>query len=129
MTSPRGRPLTVLVVDDVADAADSLQILLETLGHRALTAYDGPTALSLAVVEQPDVVFVDLAMPNMDGYEFVRHLRERCAGKPPYVVAVTGMARPEDRERSSRAHIELHLVKPVEFSEIVAVLDRVSGRG
>jgi two-component system, OmpR family, response regulator len=129
MTAPRGRPLTVLVVDDVADAADSLKILVETLGHRVLTAYRGSDALRLAVADPPDVVFVDLAMPEMDGYEFVRQLRERGGGEPPYVVAVTGMAGPEDVARSRLAGLDRHLVKPVHFAEIVAVLDGLSGEG
>ena len=125
MTTRSGRPLCVLVVDNVPDAADSLVVLLEIRGYRVLTAYDGPDALRVAAADPPDAVVTDLVMPGMDGWELARRLREQAAGKPPFVVAVTGLDRGDSRDRSKEASIDMHLVKPVDPDELVAVLERL----
>ena len=74
---PQAAPRRVLVVDDNVDAAESLAMLLRLGGHEVRVAYDGPTALRLAEAEPPEVAFLDIGMPGMDGYELARRFRER----------------------------------------------------
>lgn len=118
---PDGRPPRVLVVDDVADAADSLAYLLCLHGFDARTARDGPAALRSAGEWTPDAVVTDVRMPGMGGWELARRLRDLLPG-PLLVVAVTGCDTPEDARRSAEAGIDLHLLKPVEPGELVALL-------
>jgi PAS domain S-box-containing protein len=107
---PRRR---VLVVDDSPDVADSLALLLQLAGQEVRTAYDGPSALVAAQELRPEVVFLDLGMPGMDGYEVARRLRGQAGLEGARLVAVTGWGHPEDRRRSQEAGFDEHLVKPV----------------
>lgn len=104
----------LLVVDDNIDAADTLATLLELKGQQVQVAYDGPSALSLAAADPPDIAFLDLGMPGMDGYalarEFRAHPRLRCVR----LVALTGWGQAEDRHKSKRAGFDDHVVKPAD---------------
>jgi PAS domain S-box-containing protein len=112
-------PLTVLIIEDNRDAAQSLRLLLEMAGgHDVSVAYTGPEGLETARRTRPDVVLCDLGLPGMSGYDVARALREDLAGRPPYLVAVSGYGQPEDRDRSRRAGFDVHLVKPIEFEEV-----------
>jgi CheY-like chemotaxis protein len=115
-------PLRVLVVDDYRDAADSLHTLLALWGHRPLTAYDPATALALAARQRPDVVLLELRLPGTDGWELARRLRSLPGLGAVGLVAVTGLGREVDRERSAAAGIDHHLVKPVEPALLEQVL-------
>jgi CheY-like chemotaxis protein len=117
-----GGRLLVLVVDDDSDCVRSLNLLLERFGYEAAAALDGPSALAEARDHPPDVVLLDLALPGMDGYEVSRQLHEREGQKPPFVIALSGFA--DDAERRSKAGIDLHLLKPVDPDELVALLER-----
>jgi PAS domain S-box-containing protein len=112
----------VLAVDDNVDAADSLAMLLRLAGHEVRVAYDGPTALLIAQTFQPQVIFLDIGMPCMDGYDVARRLREDPELKPAVLVAMTGWGQEEDRRRSLQAGFDHHLVKPVEMEELEQVL-------
>jgi DNA-binding response OmpR family regulator len=114
-------PLSVLVVDDHPDAADSLAEVLALHGHRPRVALGGADALAMAESEPPDVVLTDLVMPGVDGFELARRLRER-TGSPPVLVALTGCGSARDRERVITAGFDLYLVKPVEPAALVGVL-------
>jgi CheY-like chemotaxis protein len=116
---PRRR---VLVVDDNQDAADSLVVLLRLLGQEVGTAYDGPTALARAGEFRPDLVFLDLGMPGMDGYEVARRLRRERQLTGVVLVALTGWGQEEDRRRSCEAGFDHHLVKPVEPNTVEKLL-------
>jgi CheY-like chemotaxis protein len=116
------RPLSVLVVDDDPDTADSLAALLGLAGHRARAAYSAAEALAAAVAEPPDVVLLDLWMPGVSGYQVARQLR--AADKPPLMVAVTGCGTQDDRRRSGEAGFHLHLLKPVAPDVVLGVLAR-----
>lgn len=105
--------MKVLVVDDNFDAATSLSMLVELLGHEVRTAYDGTEALDLASQFCPDVVLLDLGMPRMDGYEACRRLRAQPWGADIAVVAVTGWGQERDRRETQLAGFDQHLVKPV----------------
>jgi PAS domain S-box-containing protein len=115
-----GRSLSVLVVDDNRDAAESLALLLRLRGHKTATAHDGKRALQIALDAKPDVVLLDLGLPGLDGFEVCRMLRAH--GSSAYVVAVTGYGRDTDRRRSHSAGFDAHLVKPVDPEGLVKLL-------
>jgi CheY-like chemotaxis protein len=114
--------LSVLVVDDCPDAADSTAELLRLEGHAVRVVYSGEGALALARADPPDVVLLDIRMPGVDGWEVARRLRQTAAGRGPVVIAVSGLGSEADRERSAGAGIEAHLVKPVEPGYLVRFL-------
>ena len=103
----------ILVVDDVADAANTLAMLLAATGHQTQVAYDGPNAISAARVFHPEVVLLDIGLPGMSGFEVAERLRQEPKGGQLLVVAVTGYDQEEDRLRSKEAGFDHHLVKPV----------------
>jgi signal transduction histidine kinase len=112
----------VLVVDDNRDAAESLALLLRLRGHDVRVAADGPAALAMATEYLPEVVFLDLGLPGMDGHEVGRCLRQRPGLERARVVALTGSGSEDDRSRSRQAGFDGHLVKPVEPDEIDRIL-------
>jgi signal transduction histidine kinase len=116
-----GPPLRILVVDDNRDAATSLATLLRLGGHKVTFAHDGPRALELAADERPEVVFLDLGMPDMDGYEICRRLRA-LGLSDTRIIAMTGYGQAKDRERSKAAGFDGHSVKPVGIDELVRLL-------
>lgn len=117
----------VLVVDDNADAADTLEMLLQVLGHTTRVASDGPSALEIFEEFHPDIVLLDIGLPGMNGYEVARRLRTR-QGRGLRIVAVTGWGQAEDRKQSAEAGFDLHLVKPVETEQLQAILAGTSDR-
>jgi PAS domain S-box-containing protein len=118
----------VLVVDDNADAAGTLEMLLKSLGYETRVVYGGAEALRVAAEFRPDVVMLDIGMPGLDGYEVARRLRAMKKGAALRIVAVTGWGQESDRQRSREAGFDVHLVKPVEPADLVRVLDE-KGRG
>jgi CheY-like chemotaxis protein/anti-sigma regulatory factor (Ser/Thr protein kinase) len=118
-----GAPVGILVVDDNADNAQSLAMLLRLLGHDVHVAGDGPSALEQAARHRPRLVLLDIGLPGMDGYEVARRLRAREPAGGPFLVAMTGYGQPEDRRRSAEAGFSGHLVKPVEIGELEALLE------
>jgi PAS domain S-box-containing protein len=118
-------PRRVLVVDDNRDAAAALELLVKSLGHETCVVFDGAQALEKAGEFRPDVVFLDIGMPGLDGYEVARQLRALKKG-PLRIVAVTGWGQDADKRRSHEAGFDLHLVKPVDVVDLAKAL---SGRG
>ena len=102
------------MVDDNADAAESLTELLRVYGHDARMVHDGIAALELVPSFRPDVVFLDIGMPGMDGYEVARRLRRVPGGADARLIAVTGFGRDEDRRRSHEAGFDRHVTKPLD---------------
>ncbi|MEO8654345.1 MAG: response regulator [Ramlibacter sp.] len=117
--------MKVLVVDDNGDAARSLSMLVELLGHEVRTGFDGLEALTIAGAFHPDAILLDLGMPVMDGYEACRLIRQQPWGRTVTVVAVTGWGREEDRLKSQRAGFDQHLVKPASPKLIAEILREV----
>jgi signal transduction histidine kinase/ActR/RegA family two-component response regulator len=116
--------LRVLVVDDNQDAADSLgEILGSLLGHHAEVAYSGAMALQLAADLDPDLLLLDIGMPEMDGYELARRLR-RVLRRDAYFVALTGYGSEEDKRRSRDAGFDEHVVKPLMVDALKEVVER-----
>jgi PAS domain S-box-containing protein len=126
LTSPpidaTARGLRVLLVDDNADSADGLGILLELQGHEVRVAYDGPTALENARQFRPHVALLDIGMPSMDGYELARRLRATPETKDVLLVAMTGWGQDEDHRKSREAGFAHHLVKPFEPAALEKLL-------
>ncbi|HEY2249597.1 MAG TPA: response regulator [Planctomycetaceae bacterium] len=113
----------VLVVDDNKDAALCLSLMLRQLGHEARTAHDGVEALALAAEFCPDLVLLDIGMPNVNGYETCRRIRAESWGRTMTLVALTGWGQDDDRRRSQEAGFDEHLLKPVELAVLKRVLD------
>ncbi len=99
-----------------------MALLLELEGHEVATAYSASAALEAAERLQPDVAFIDIGLPQMDGYEVARRLRasDRCRGIR--LVALTGYGQPDDRDEARRAGFDHHLVKPADWRSIGAIL-------
>ena len=116
------RTLRVLIADDNRDAADSLAALLEHAGHTIRLASDGHQALEMAREFQPEIVFLDIGMPGMNGYEVARAFRQMQAGASAVLVALTGWGAEDDRARSREAGFNYHLTKPAALTEIDRLL-------
>lgn len=114
----------VLLVEDNPDTADSMVLLLEMLGHRVDLAPDGASALGLAASRRPEVMLVDIGLPDIDGYEVARRIRDDASFASVLLVAVTGYGQREDRERALAAGFDHHFVKPVDPDELDAFLAR-----
>ena len=114
--------LSVLVVDDNKDAAESLAMLLRTAGAEVRVAHDGPTALEEFERCESHVVLLDIGMPDMDGCEVARRLREISRPDRVALVALTGWGQDEDRRRVREAGFDHHLVKPVDLASLQALL-------
>jgi signal transduction histidine kinase/ActR/RegA family two-component response regulator len=112
----------LLVVDDNRDAADSLALLLRLQGHEVRVAHDGPAALELAKTSRPDLVFLDIGMPGMDGYEVARRFRKTPGLEKVVLAALTGWGQQEDRRRTTEAGFDHHLVKPPEPKAVEGLL-------
>jgi PAS domain S-box-containing protein len=108
------RPRRVLIVDDNADSADSMAMLLGLDQHDVRVVYDGNTALEAAREFEPEVLLLDIGLPGTDGYAVARQLGALAESKAPILIAVTGYGQAEDRERSKAAGFHHHLVKPVD---------------
>jgi CheY-like chemotaxis protein len=120
--TPESTRLRILVADDNADGADSLAMLLQADGHVVLTAPDGRRALELAETFHPDVILMDVAMPNLDGLEATRQIRLRPWGAGIRIIALTAWGQEAERQRTHQAGMDFHLVKPVDPHALAAVL-------
>ncbi|MEF2268566.1 ATP-binding protein [Janthinobacterium sp. LS2A] len=119
-----GQPVQVLVVDDNRDAADSLQSLFQLEGYAATVAYGGAQSLAAVELAWPQLVVMDLGMPDMDGYEAARQIRQRAHGRDVLMIALTGWGQGEARARTEQAGFDHHLTKPVDFDAIAALLEQ-----
>ena len=117
----------VLVVDDNADAAQMLAALLEAHGHLVSVEYDGTGGLARALRERPQVMLLDIGLPDMDGHELARRLRASPDTANAMLIALTGYGQSEDRERARQAGFDRHLVKPADLSALLRILDEVRG--
>jgi PAS domain S-box-containing protein len=118
----------VLVVDDNRDAADSLGKLLNLAGAEARAVYSGSAALELLATYQPRVLLVDIGMPDMDGYELARRVRQLPECGDLTLIALTGWGQAEDRQRSQAAGFDFHLTKPADFNTLQTLLDSLQDR-
>ena len=119
---PTLAPRRILVVDDNRDAAASLALLLEMKGNDVRTARDGREALGLAEQFRPEMIFLDIGLPGLDGHGVCRHIREQPWGHALPIVALTGWSQEEDRRRSQQSGFTHHLVKPAEPAQLDRLL-------
>jgi CheY-like chemotaxis protein len=117
--------LTILVVDDNRDAADSLAKLLRAWGHEVWTAYDGLQAMDVAREKRPLVALVDIALPKIDGYQVAKRLSRDQWGRTMTLIAVTGMGRDDDKERALAAGFDEHLTKPIDYEALRQILGKL----
>jgi CheY-like chemotaxis protein len=117
----------ILVVDDNADAADSLAMLLQVRGDEVRIAYDGQEALEAEAGFVPEVVLLDIGMPKLSGYDVARRIRDR-RGTAVLIVAITGWGQEEDRQRARDAGFNYHFTKPVDFEMLLDLIDRETPR-
>jgi CheY-like chemotaxis protein len=116
--------LRILVIEDNPDAALSLKILLTAQGHEVAIATDGASGLRAAEEQMPDVVLLNIRLPKLGGYEVAQRLRARRPEARPFIIAITGHGRAEDKQKSLAAGISLHLVKPVDPEMLLELLER-----
>jgi CheY-like chemotaxis protein len=111
----------ILVVDDNADAADAIAMLLRSSGHEVHTAYGAPEALGRAAEMRPDMILLDIGLPGMNGYELARELRR--VREDVLLIALTGYGQDKDRREAREAGFDHHLTKPVDLDGLNALLD------
>ena len=112
----------ILVVDDNVDAAESMMLFLASAGHTVRVAFGGREALEMAWVFRPEVVFLDIGLPDLSGYDVARELLANEATASARLIALTGWGAPADHEKSRVAGFETHLTKPVDMGAVMALL-------
>jgi CheY-like chemotaxis protein len=113
--------LSIVVIEDNDDAREMLRVALELEGQRVGTAATARDGVAAALRERADAVLVDIGLPDLDGFQVCRQLRDKL-GPEPIIVALTGYGQPEDRERSEQAGFDGHVVKPVEPHALLQLL-------
>jgi CheY-like chemotaxis protein len=126
IAKPTGPALRVLVVDDNVDAATTLAMLVEESGHRVWKAHTGQAALAAALDYRPDVMLLDIGLPELDGFEVAKRIRQQPVLHNIVLVAMTGYGRDTDRQRSQEAGFDHHLAKPADFGKVQQILATVS---
>ncbi len=116
----------VMVVDDNSDAAESLRMLLEIVGHQVLVAHSGPAAVQEAAAWKPEIVLLDIGLPGLDGYQVAEILRRAPATEGVTIVAMTGFGQEGDIARARAAGFDHHMVKPVDPDRLLKLLDDVA---
>jgi signal transduction histidine kinase/CheY-like chemotaxis protein len=122
-----GRRFRILVVDDNADSAESLAMVLSLAGHETRTAHSGVAGLKVAREFRPEVILLDIGLPSMDGYEVAREIRASYGAQPVTVIAMTGYGSEEDRRKSREAGFDIHLVKPLDLDSLRRTLQERVG--
>ncbi|MDQ3160533.1 MAG: ATP-binding protein, partial [Pseudomonadota bacterium] len=126
-SAPLALGLRALVVDDNRDAADTLAMALQVFGLDVRALYDPLEASEVATTFDPHLVFLDIGMPGLSGYDLARKLRELHPGQPRVLVAVTGWGQPEDQRRTAEAGFDHHIVKPPDLEALRAICASVAG--
>ncbi len=121
-------PCRALVVDDNQDAADTLAMILQLLGHTTHCISDPHKVVEAVDAFAPDVVFLDIGMPGLSGYDVARRLRSHTANDGLTLVALTGWGQPEDRRRTAETGFDHHLVKPAELAAIERICNGLASR-
>jgi CheY-like chemotaxis protein len=117
-----GSQRRILIVDDNRDAADALAELMRDFGHDVSTAHDGRSALESAITHRPELVLLDISMPEMDGFEVARRLREEVGLRDAILVALSGYGGDRHRRLSRDAGFDHHVTKPVDVSKLEELL-------
>jgi CheY-like chemotaxis protein len=118
-------PARVIVVEDNRDAAGSLAMLLQLLGHHVRVVHEGVAAIDIARTDMPDVMLIDIGLPGMNGYEVARRIRQNADLKKIVLVALTGYARDEDRQNALATGFDHHFAKPLNFAALRELVDQL----
>ena len=116
----------ILIVDDNTDAAEMLAEALSAMGHETRVAFDGPSGLDAAAGFAPDIAFLDIGLPAMDGYELARKMRAELGVPSLRLVALTGYGQDSDRQRSAEAGFDSHMVKPIDIRAVASTIKRLT---
>ncbi len=122
------RPARVLMVEDNPDAAESLGMILQLLGHHVRVAPDAVAALQAIRANPPDIMLIDIGLPGMDGYELASRIRADAAMKHLLLVALTGYGQLEDKARAMAAGFDYHLVKPIDVGTLTELVGRLGAQ-
>lgn len=120
--------LRILVIDDYPSTAESLAKLLRRWGHEVEWAMTAGEGLAIAESFRPEIIFLDIAMPKLNGYEVAGRIKEQGLTPNPFLVALSGFGRKEDRDRSVAAGFDAHLLKPASRDQITGILKTYSAR-
>ena len=123
---PAWRALRVLIVDDNVDAANVLRLLVQEAGHWVRMVHTGPTALAAALDYRPDLMLMDIGLPELDGFEVAKRIRRQPVLHDIVLVAITGYEQESDRQHSQEAGFDHYLVKPVDFEKLRQILAAIS---
>jgi CheY-like chemotaxis protein len=115
--------LDILIAEDNQDGAQSLAHILRRAGHNVRVVGDGQSAVAAALIDPPDVILMDIGLPRMDGWEAALRIRNGLGGRACLMLAVTGYDRPADHLRSHEVGFQMHLAKPVDPDDLVALLE------
>jgi CheY-like chemotaxis protein len=118
----QAKPVKVVVVDDNEDALDTLVLYLNRIGHSAVAVGDPFKAEAAVEQFQPDIVFLDIAMPGLDGWELARRLRQKYAEDQLKLVAITAYGAESDRANSRKSGFDAHIVKPADLDMVESIL-------
>jgi two-component system CheB/CheR fusion protein len=113
----------ILVVDDHVDAARGMTRLLQLAGYDVRVAHDGRTALALAAAHRPQFVLLDIGLPDIDGYEVARQLRDDPRHRDVVIIGISGYSQEDYHDHSGAAGFDHHLVKPIDLAALRAILD------
>ena len=117
------RPHRILVVDDHLDAAQATSLLLSMLGHACRPVFTGTEALAQVATFEPDIVILDIGLPDLSGYEVAREIRRRHSERAIHLAALTGWGLTEDRVRALAAGFDQHVLKPVDAAKLRALIE------
>jgi signal transduction histidine kinase/ActR/RegA family two-component response regulator len=128
MATDQVRRSTVLVIEDNPDALEMTAAMLTLSNYRVLRATNGREGIDMAKTEQPDVVVIDIGLPDLNGYEVARRMRADAATRTMRLIALTGYGSPEDVRSAITAGFETHMVKPVNFDRLVGAIEQPAAR-
>ncbi len=126
--SSTAAPIKIVVVDDNEDGRYLLRCLCELQGHEVIEAADGLEGVERTLESVPDIAFVDIGLPGIDGYEVARRVRERVDGTSPYLVALSGYGSAEHVTRAMEAGFDEHIAKPIQLDQLLRVVETARTR-
>ncbi|GAA0859123.1 PAS domain-containing hybrid sensor histidine kinase/response regulator [Aliiglaciecola litoralis] len=115
----------ILVIEDNIDAAESLTMLLQISGHTTQSAHDGKSGITMAEEFAPDVILMDIGLPDINGYQVAQQIRQQTWGKGLFLIAATGWGQDKDKDLAKKAGFDYHLTKPINFQELNALLQKI----
>lgn len=116
----------ILVIEDNIDAAESLSMLLEFSGHSTRIANSGMDGIIAAEEFCPDVILLDIGLPDINGYQVAQHIRQQTWGKDIFLIAATGWGQDKDKALAKEAGFDKHLIKPINFQDLKSLLQKIN---